>query len=59
MPLMLSFSNFFMASTKSPDKDNARSKLSIIQENPLPPSTQGNPITLANRVLTETFYNSM
>ncbi|XP_057311978.1 uncharacterized protein LOC130649658 isoform X2 [Hydractinia symbiolongicarpus] len=34
----------------------ARSKLQMIQVNPLTPSSSVNPITLANRVLTETFY---
>jgi len=36
--------------------DGVRSKLSMINNNPLPASMNGNPITLANRVLTETFY---
>ena len=59
--IMLLFYFPIIAANKNsspPKQEQPRSKLSMIKDNPLMPSTQGNPIILANRVLTETFYNS-
>lgn len=54
-------SHFFLLAVKVPPSGSnrgPRSKLTMMQGNPLPPSVSGNPLTLANRVLTEAFYRS-